>query len=208
MTEESVLVIACGALAREIKALKQLNGWSHMRLYCLDAELHNRPELIPARVQTTIREQRPHYAHIFVAYADCGTGGLLDKVLVEEGVERLPGSHCYAFFAGLEAFEQLADEEPGSFYLTDFLARHFERLVIKGLHLDRHPTLKEAFFCHYTRLVYLSQTQDAELVQAARDAADYLGLRFQHIHTGYGLLETSFKTIQPLMRPEGSRDCA
>ena len=185
-----VLVIACGALAREITDLKRSYGWSHLRLRCLDAKLHNRPEEIPERVREAIRESRADYEHIFIAYADCGTGGALDGVLEQEGVERLPGAHCYQFFAGSRRFSLLSSAEPGTFYLTDFLARHFERLVIEPLGLAEHPELRDAYFGNYRRLVYLSQTLDAELVRAARQAADRLALAFEHVHCGYGELES------------------
>ncbi len=188
--QEPALVIACGALAREIQYLKVLNGWTHLKIRCIEADLHNRPEHIPGRVRAEIQRYRARYEHIFVAYMDCGTGGLLDRVLEEEGVERLPGAHCYASYAGQGAFAQMAEEELGSFYLTDFLARHFQRLVVKTLKLDQYPQLRDEFFGNYKRLVYLSQTQDAALRQAAEAAATYLGLEFQQIHTGYGELET------------------
>ena len=185
-----VLVIACGALAREIADLKRSHGWNHLRLKCLDAKLHNRPAEIPQRVRETIRDSRADYEHIFVAYADCGTGGALDKVLEEEGVERLPGAHCYQFFAGSRRFSLLSAAEPGTFYLTDFLARHFDRLVIEPLGLHQHTHLRDAYFGNYTRLVYLSQVTDASLMQAARRAADRLALAFEHVHCGFGELET------------------
>jgi len=185
-----VLVIACGALAREITDLKRSYGWRHLRLKCLDAKLHNRPAEIPERVREAIRESRAKYAQIFVAYADCGTGGALDRVLEEEGAERLPGAHCYQLFAGSRRFSMLSEAEPGTFYLTDFLARNFERLVIEPLGLDDHPDLRDAYFGNYARLVYLSQTLDAGLVQAARQAADRLALAFEHVHCGYGELES------------------
>lgn len=185
-----VLVIACGALAREIADLKRGCGWNHLRLKCLDARLHNRPEEIPGRVREAIRESHDDYDHIFVAYADCGTGGGLDKVLEEEGVERLPGAHCYQLFAGSRRFSMLSAAAPGTFYLTDFLVRNFERLVIEPLGLDEHPELRDAYFGNYTRLVYLSQTLDAGLVQAAQSAADRLVLAFEHVHCGFGELES------------------
>ena len=136
---ESILVIACGALAQEITALKRASGWDHLHLATMDAWLHNRPEKIPDRLREKLRRYRGRYDRIFVAYADCGTAGGIDKVLEEEGVQRLPGAHCYQFFAGDERFNALADAEPGTFYLTDFLARHFERFVIRPLGLDAHP---------------------------------------------------------------------
>jgi hypothetical protein len=185
-----VLVIACGALAREITALKKSNGWDHLDLASIDAWLHNRPEKIPERLRAKIRQFRHSYDQIFVAYADCGTGGGIDKVLEEEGIERLPGAHCYEFFAGAPKFAALCDAEPGAFYLTDFLAQHFERFVIKPLKLDSHPELRDSYFGNYRRLVFLSQTQSAELLQAANEAADRLGLSFEHIHCGFGELES------------------
>jgi len=182
--KKTVLIIACGALAKEIVELQRLNGWTHLKLQCLPAELHNRPEKIPDAVRAQIEEQRDHFEHIFVAYADCGTGGLLDKVLAEYGVERLPGAHCYEFFAGAAAFEEMAEAEPGTFYLTDFLARHFDRLIKQGLGLDKHPELMSAYFGNYRRLVYLSQTESKQLDAEARAHAQYLGLEYLHRHTG------------------------
>ncbi len=187
---ESILVIACGALAQEITALKRASGWDHLHLATLDAWLHNRPEHIPERLREKLRRYRDRYDRIFVAYADCGTGGRIDEVLEEEGVSRLPGAHCYQFFAGAERFDALADADPGTFYLTDFLARHFERFVIRPLKLDAHPELRDSYFGNYRRLVYLSQQQDDQLLQAARAAADRLGLDFEHIHCGFGDLES------------------
>ena len=172
---EALVVIACGALAREIVALKRLNGWSAMAVECLPPELHNRPEQIPAAVQAAIRSARERYARIFVAYADCGTGGKLDAVLEAEGVARLPGAHCYEFFSGAAAFAALSDEQPGTFYLTDFLVRHFDRLVIEGLGIDRHPELRNEYFRNYQRLLYLVQSPEAALSQAASVHAEESG---------------------------------
>jgi hypothetical protein len=188
-----VLVIACGALAREIAALRQANGWPHLDVRCLPAELHNRPERIPGAVQDAIRANRGRYASIFVAYGDCGTGGALDAVLRDENVERIPGAHCYEFFAGSPAFEAMADDEVGTFYLTDFLLRHFDRLVIRGLGLDRHPELMPQYFGGYRRLTYLAQVEAPERIAAARAAADRLGLAFAYRVTGYGGLERSLR---------------
>lgn len=190
---ENVLVIACGALARDVIALKRHHGWHHLDVQCIDARLHNRPALIPARLQKKIRDNADRYDRIFVAYADCGTGGEIDRVIAEEGVERLPGAHCYQFFAGAERFAELADSEPGTFYLTDFLARHFDRLVIEPLGLDTHAELRDAYFGNYTRLVYLSQTTDPALEQRAREAAQRLRLTFEHVHCGYGALERDLR---------------
>ena len=188
---DRVLVIGCGALARELVAVIDQAGLDNVDLTCLPATLHNRPGGIPALVREKIHEARPRYGHIFIAYADCGTGGLLDSMLKDEGVERLPGAHCYEFYAGAAAFAAITDEELGTFFLTDFLARNFDRLVIKGLGLDRHPELLGTYFGNYTRLVYLAQTDDPSLVTAARRAARRLGLAFEHRRTGYGDLATS-----------------
>ena len=190
------LVIACGALAREIVALRQANDWPHMDVQCLPAELHNRPEKIPAAVREKIRANRGRYASMFVAYADCGTGGLLDTVLTEERVERIPGAHCYEFFAGRSVFAALADSEPGTFYLTDFLLRHFERLIIHGLGIDRHPELMSQYFGNYRKLIYLAQVESPESIQDAQRAADRLGLAFEYRVTGYGELEHSLRGAQ------------
>lgn len=182
------LLIACGALAREIVTLVRLNGWEHVQVQCLPAEWHNTPVRIPGGVRAKIRAARRDYDRIFVAYADCGTGGLLDEVLAEEGVERIPGPHCYQFYAGAAQFEALQDEQPGTFYLTDFLVRHFERVVWQGLGLDRHPQLSGQYFGNYRRLVYLAQTRDPELAAQARAAAERLDLEFEQRFTGYGAL--------------------
>jgi len=187
---DSVLVIACGALAHEINELKMSHGWDHLHLVCIDAWLHNQPKLIPDRLHRKIKKYKREYSQIFVAYADCGTGGGIDRVLEEEGVERLPGAHCYDFFAGKQQFAALADAEPGTFYLTDFLAQHFERFVIKPLKLDEQPQLRDSYFGNYRRLVFLSQTRDEDIFTAAKDAAKQLGLEFEHVHCGYGELES------------------
>lgn len=186
-----VLIIGCGALARELVAVIDQAGLANVDLTCLPATLHNRPGGIPAAVQAKIRAARPRYEQIFVAYADCGTGGLLDRALAEEGVERLPGAHCYEFYSGSAPFAAMQDEDPGTFYLTDFLARNFDRLVIQGLGLDRHPELLPQYFGSYRRLIYLAQTDDPALVRAARRAARSLGLAFELRRTGYGDLATS-----------------
>jgi len=185
------LIIACGALARELTTVIAANGWQHVHVQCLPADLHNRPEKIPGAVRDKIRAARGRFGRILVAYADCGTGGLLDRVLEEEGVERLPGAHCYEFYAGGPAFAALAEAEPGSFYLTDFLVRHFERLVIRELGIERHPELAAQYFGNYRRLVYLAQHEDAQLKAQARQAAVRLGLTFEYRFTGYGDLERS-----------------
>lgn len=188
---QGLLIIACGALAHEITALKRANAWDQLDVRCLPAELHNRPERIPAAVRALIRSSRCHYRSIFVAYADCGTGGLLDAVLAEEGVERIPGAHCYEFFATTPVFTALAEAEIGTFYLTDFLLRHFERLVIQGLGLDKHPELFATYFGNYRKLVYLAQRPSADAIERARAIAVRMGLDFESRATGYGTLETA-----------------
>ena len=194
-TNGNALIIACGALAREIAALRRANGWTAIDVCCLPPELHNRPERIAPAVRDKIRERRGEYRSIFVAYADCGTGGRLDAVLAEEGVERLPGAHCYEFFAGAPAFAELSDAEPGTFYLTDFLTRHFERLVVRGLGIDRHPQLAQEYFRNYRKVVYLAQIRSAALLDEARRIAATLGLDFEHRHTGYGELGTHLAAL-------------
>jgi Protein of unknown function (DUF1638) len=191
----SMLVIGCGALGRELVELNRRNGLGSIEIRCLPAGLHNRPDAIPAAVDTALREARGRYDRVFVAYGDCGTGGELDRVLDRHGVERLPGAHCYAAYAGLAAFDRLAEEEPGTFYLTDFLARSFDALVIRGLGLDRHPELLGTYFAGYRRVVYLSQREDPALLAEARRAADRLGLGFEHRPTGYGALGTAMARL-------------
>jgi hypothetical protein len=191
----ATLVIACGALAREIAALRRLNGWELLDVHCLPAELHNRPERIAPAVAAEIRAHRAHYAQVFVAYADCGTQGALDQLLHAEGIERLPGAHCYEFFAGAQAFAALHEAEPGTFYLTDFLLKNFERLVVRPLGLDRHPELKDEYFRNYRRLVYLAQVQQPDAIARARAIAERLGFAFEYRLTGYGELGTQLNAL-------------
>jgi hypothetical protein len=186
-----LLLIACGALARETTDILRRNHLAGIEVQCLPAKLHNTPQLIPEAVREAIRTGRPRFERIFVLYGDCGTGGLLDAVLAEEGVERIEGAHCYEFFTGAREFETLADEEPASFYLTDFLVRHFERLIIKGLGIDRHPQLLPMYFGNYKRVVYLAQTHSKTQMAAAKEAAERLGLDFEYRFTGYGDMDTA-----------------
>ena len=180
------LVVACGALAREMLAVVRLNGWTHVELACLPADLHNRPERIPEAVRGRIRDARGRFERVLCLYGDCGTGGLLDRVLAEEGVQRIEGAHCYEFYAGAGTFAALHDAEPGTFYLTDYLVRHFDALVVKGLGLDRHPELLGDYFGNYTRVVHLAQVEDPALSAAAAAAAQRLGLAFESRPTGLG----------------------
>jgi len=198
---ERVLVIGCGALARELVAVTAtLPG---VDVSCLPADLHNRPGGIPAAVRERIQAARGAYARIFVAYADCGTRGSLDAVLAQAGVERIGGSHCYEFYAGAATFAALQDQDPGTFYLTDFLARQFDTMIVRGLGLDRHPELLPMYFGNYHRVVYLSQTDDPALLATARRAAVRLGLTFEHRVTGFGELRTAIDGFVT-SSPEGS----
>jgi hypothetical protein len=188
-----VLVVGCGALANELVALTR--DLPNVDITCLPATLHNRPGGIPAAVRERIRRRRGGYDRVFVAYADCGTGGLLDPVIAQEGVERLAGAHCYEFYATSPEFAKMVEEEVGTFFLTDFLARNFDRLMIKGLGLDRHPELLEQYFGNYSRLVYLAQGDDPALDAIARRAARRLGLRYERRQTGYGQLDTTIAAV-------------
>jgi hypothetical protein len=200
-TARGTLLIACGALGREIAALRRANGWQSLDVRCLPAQLHNRPERIAPAVRAEIRANRARYAQIFVVYADCGTRGTLDAVLREEGVERLPGAHCYEFLATPRVFAQLSEAEPGTFYLTDFLLRHFERLVVGSLGLDRHPELAAEYFRNYKKLVYLAQVETPGAIERARAIAARFGFDFEYRFTGYGELGTR---LQALLAGQGA----
>jgi hypothetical protein len=184
------LVIACGALAREIVDFRAANRFDHLDITCLPAKLHNRPHLIPEAVRTKIRANKTRYRAIFVAYGDCGTGGALDKVIEEEGVRRIEGPHCYAFYTGQDAFAAITDDDPTQFFLTDYMVRHFDRLIVEGLGLDRWPELLDDYFGNYTNVVYISQVRDAALEAKARVAAERLKLGYVYRHVGYGELAT------------------
>jgi uncharacterized protein DUF1638 len=181
-----ILLIACGALAREILDIKATGGWDHIDLTCLPAILHNHPDRITAAVEAAVKKHRDAYAHIYVVYADCGTGGLLQAACARLGVGMMPGPHCYAFYEGTAGITERPEDEITAFYLTDFLARQFDAFVWKPLGLDRHPELREMYFGNYTKLVYLAQTDDPELSARARDCATRLGLQFERRATGYG----------------------
>ncbi|UYV39310.1 DUF1638 domain-containing protein [Rhodobacteraceae bacterium D3-12] len=199
-----LLLIACGALAREILALIEINGWTHMDLRCLPANLHLYPEKITDAVAETVAKHRDAYERIFIVYADCGTGGMLQKKCDDLGVEMIPGPHCYSFFEGNDAFAARGDEDMRSFYLTDFLVRQFDAFIIKPMGLDRHPELRDMIFGNYETLVYQAQTDDPALVEKARAAATRLGLAFEHRPTGYGDLATILK--DQATRPTPSSD--
>ena len=184
-----VLLIACGALAREIVALIEANRWRAFDVQCLPAIWHNTPSRIPDGVRRLIRSNKGRYRSIFVIYGDCGTGGQLDRVLAEEGVERIAGPHCYSFLSGNEPFANAAQDDVTSFFVTDYLARHFDKLVWEGLGIAAHAELLPLYFGNYTKLVYLAQTNDPALEAKARAAAARLGLAFELRFTGYGELD-------------------
>lgn len=186
-----VLVIACGALARELMDVIKGSGLHWVDVECLPASLHNTPKKITAAVAERLDRAANSYQQVFVGYADCGTGGELDRLLDERGIERLAGAHCYEFFAGADRFAALQDADPATFYLTDFLAKHFDRLVWEGLGLDRWPQLRDDYFGNYHRVIYLSQVESPELIAKARAAADRLKLEFEHHHVGYGDFQPS-----------------
>ncbi|GAA6207424.1 DUF1638 domain-containing protein [Cognatishimia sp. WU-CL00825] len=194
-SEARILLIACGALAREILALKKMNNWQHMDLTCLPAILHIHPQKIPAAVQDAVTKHKSAYDQIFVVYADCGTGGLLQKTCDELGVRIVKGPHCYSFFEGNQRFEEISESEFTAFYLTDFLVRQFDAFVWKPMGLDRHPELRDMYFGNYEKLVYQAQTDNPELRAKAQDCAQRLGLTYEHRFTGYGDLETSLSEV-------------
>ena len=190
-----ILLLACGALAHEIVALKRINQWDHLDLHCLPAILHNSPERIPDAVEAAVCKHREQYESVFVVYADCGTGGLLQARCAALGVEMLQGPHCYSFFEGNLAFAERAETEITAFYLTDFLVRQFDAFVTKPLGLDRHPGLRDMYFGNYTKLVYQAQTKNPDLLEKAKACAEFLQLDFEHRFTGYGDLATELDTV-------------
>lgn len=197
-----VLLIACGALAQEILALTRLNGWNHLDLICLPARLHLHPDRITPEVARAVTRHRARYAQIFVVYADCGTGGQLQRACADLGVAMVPGPHCYAFYQGVDDFAARAESDPEemtSFYLTDFLVRQFDAFVWRPMGLDRHPELRDAIFGNYTRLVYQAQTDDPALDARARACAARLGLRYERRLTGYGDLS---RVLARVARPD------
>jgi len=190
-----ILLLACGALAHEIVALRKANGWTHLDLQCLPANLHLWPDRIPAAVEAAVEAHRDSYDSIFVVYADCGTGGLLQQKCKDLGVEMIDGPHCYSFFEGNATFAAHAENEFTAFYLTDFLVRQFDAFVWKPMGLDRHPGLRDMYFGNYTKLVYQAQTDDPALDARARDCADRLGLAYERRFTGYGDLAVALQRL-------------
>jgi hypothetical protein len=192
-----VLLIACGALAHEILALKRINHWDHLDLQCLPANLHLWPDRIPPAVEAAVTAHRADYAQIFVVYADCGTGGQLYDLCKKMGVDMVEGPHCYSFFEGNEGFAAKAETEFTAFYLTDFLVRQFDAFVWKPMGLDRHPSLRDMYFGNYTKLVYQAQTNDPALDAKAIDCANRLGLAYERRFTGYGDLAPALAALKP-----------
>ena len=193
---DKILVIACGALAKEITALIRINNWNHLQLRYLPAKLHNEPNKIPQNIRNYLENARNKYSRIFIGYADCGTGGQLDILLEEFGVQRLPGAHCYEFFSSTQNFSKIIEEEPGSFFLTDFLLKSFEKLIWQGLKINRHPELLKIYFRHYKRLVYLAQTESKDLQIQAQEIAKRLELNYLYQFTGYGELSKTLSYIK------------
>ncbi len=191
----STLVICCGAVAREVTAIVRRNGWEHIRIQCLAPELHNDPQRLLDGVRAKIRDNRERFDRMMVLYSDCGTGGGMQKMLDQEGVEGIGGAHCYEVFAG-PSFSSIIEEEPGCFFVTDFLARNFERLVFRGLGLDRYPKLRDVYFGRYRKVVYLAQSRDPELRAKAEAAAESIGLEFEFRYTGFGDYEPFLQTQQ------------
>ncbi len=195
-TQAQILLIACGALAREILALTRANGWDHMTLTCLPAKYHLYPDKITEAVEDAVMKHRDTYDEIFVVYADCGTGGQLQAKCEELGVKMVEGPHCYSFFEGNDAFAARTDAgEITAFYLTDFLVKQFDAFVWKPMGLDRHPELRDMIFGNYTKLVYQAQIRDEALVKKAKECADRLGLSFEYRFTGYGDLATALTDV-------------
>ena len=184
---DRLLVIACGMIAREVLAVKEQLGLDHLELTCLPAEFHFYPDRIAPAMDKAIEKAKAEgYSNIFVGYGDCGTGGLLDRVLEKHGVERMAGPHCFAFYQGMDAYAKVADDDMMSFYMTDFLCRQFDAFFMKPLGLDKHPELIKDYFGNYERLVYIAQTDDPELDKVAEKAAKMLGLAYERRSTGYG----------------------
>ncbi len=186
-SEPKIRVIACGMIAREVLAINEQLGLGHIDLKCLPAEFHHTPHKIAPAMERAIADARAEgFEHIFAGYADCGTQGELDKVCARHGVARLSGPHCFSFYMGNRAFAEAGDEYLTTFFITDFLARHFDTFLKRPLGLDRHPELKDMYFANYTTALYLAQTDDPELDRRARQAAEFLGLEYERRVTGYG----------------------
>ena len=190
-----ILVIACGALAKEITMLVRANCWTHLKTRYLPAKLHNEPAKILEQLRKNLQNAHNKFSRIFVGYADCGSGGQLDEMLEKFGVQRLPGAHCYEFYSGSKTFEEIVQEEIGSYFLTDFLVKSFEKLIWQGMKIDSHPQLLQIYFGNYRKLVYLAQTKNPELQAQAREFAERLGLKYEYRFTGFGKLEPALSVL-------------
>ena len=205
-SRHNTLVLACGALAKEVLALKASMNLADdvFDLQCLPANFHNYPDKIVPALKETLDGKGANYDHVLIGYGDCGTGGGLDRLLEDyPKAERLPGAHCYAFYAGLAEFDVMMEEELGSFFLTDYLVRHFKTLIIKGFGLELYTDLKEMYFTHYKRLIYISHEPTESLLNQAREAYEFLGLIFEHNHVGYGDLASRISILPKKERSYG-----
>ena len=189
MEAPRVLILACGALATEIRDISRLHELDNVTLECLPAILHNRPTQIPGAVRARLDRARGRYDRILLGYADCGTAGELQDIAAQEGIEMMPGAHCYQFFTGQQVFDDMHHDDPTAFYLTDYLVKHFDRIILDGLGMEAHPELRDMYFGNYTKMIYLAQTDDPDLDVRARACADKLGLAFERVATTYGDLE-------------------
>ena len=192
---DKILVIACGALAKEITTLIRINNWTHLQLRYLPAKLHNDPHKITQNIRNNLIKAKNKFSQIFIGYADCGTGGQLDTLMEEFGLQRLPGAHCYEFLSSTQKFSKLIEEEPGSFFLTDFLVKSFEKLIWQGLKINSHPELLKIYFKNYKRLVYLAQTESKDLQHQAKQIAKRLGLNYLYLYTEYGVLTPALSDL-------------
>ena len=192
---DKILILACGALSKEITVLIRLNGWTHLQTRYLPAKLHNVPEKIADELRINLQVAQAKFSRIFIGYADCGTGGKIDSLLEEFKVQRLPGAHCYEFFSEKQTFAEIMEKEIGSFFLTDFLVKAFEKLVWQGMKMDSYPELLPVYFKNYKKLVYLAQVENPALKTHAIEIADRLGLEYEYRFTGYGELEQSLSAL-------------
>ncbi|MBX2836920.1 MAG: DUF1638 domain-containing protein [Gammaproteobacteria bacterium] len=194
-TPAKTLVLACGAISHELVAVLKANDWHHIDIQCLPADWHNTPELIAPAIEQKILENQLKYDRILVGYGDCGSGGKLDVVLKKYGVERLPGDHCYAFFAGVDVFQKIYEDEIGTFYLTDYLATFFDRLILEGFGIKKHPELRDMYFGNYTRVLYLAQTENENMLNAAKAAASAINLPLEVHYTGLNPFQQALEKI-------------
>ena len=194
-SRQKTLVIACGALSHELIHLTRANNWEHLDVTCVPAKIHHTPAKIPGAFRKKIQENRDHYGRIFAMMGDCGTAGELDKVLEEEGVERIAGPHCFSFLSGNDAFEEWAQDEITAFYLSDFFCWNFDKIVWESLGLDRRDDLAEFVFGNYRKIVYVAQTDNSVLRDKAQEIADRLGLEYEYRFTGYGDMENTLASI-------------